>query len=59
MANFKITVMTGLDTEDLKKSNSGINKTPFTWEYHGAEFKMQLLSGFAGACMTKDSFVKA
>ena len=49
----------GLDTEDLKKSSSGINITPFIWEYNGQEIKMNMISGFAGANLTEDGFVKA
>lgn len=49
----------GLDIEKLKKAASGINKTPFVWEYHGEEIEMNFLSGFAGACFTQDGFIKA
>jgi len=42
----------GIDIEDLKKSASGINKTPFVWNNGSTEYKMNLISGFAGATMT-------
>lgn len=49
----------GLDIEKLKKSASGINVTPFVWDHNGKEINMNFISGFAGATLTKDKFVKA
>lgn len=49
----------GLDIEKLKKAASGINKTPFVWNYKGDELEMNFLSGFAGAAFTEDGFIKA
>jgi len=48
----------GLDIEKLKKSASGISITPFTWLYNGSEINMNFISGFAGATLTNDGFVK-
>ena len=49
----------GLDIEKLKKAASGINTTPYVWSCGEGEIKMKLISGFAGAKMTKDGFVRA
>ena len=39
----------GLDIEELKKTITGVNCTPFVWNCNGKEHKMRFISGFAGA----------
>ena len=48
----------GLDQEKMNKVSSGVNNTPFIWDYHGNNFDMSFLSGFAGATRTEEGFVK-
>ena len=48
----------GLDIDDLKKSSNGLNTTPFNWQCQQGQFDMHLISGFAGATITQDEFIK-
>jgi len=47
----------GLDEDDIKTYASGASITPFTWIYDGNQFKMKLVSGFAGATMSEDGYI--
>ena len=48
----------GVDIEKLKKSSSGISITPFQWNYKGQNYNMEFISGFAGATIQDDGFIK-
>lgn len=49
----------GLDIEKVKKASSGINVTPFDWKVGDTEYKMNFISGFAGARILDDQYIKA
>lgn len=46
-----------MSENDFKTSSSGVNLTPFIWDYLGTEFNMKLASGFAGATITDDGYI--
>ena len=47
----------GLDANTMKTYSSGVNITPFIWNYHGQTCNMKLISGFAGATMNEDGYI--
>ncbi len=36
---------------------SGMTKTPFVWDYHGKEFKMEFLGGFMGVALIDGEYL--
>ena len=48
----------GLDIEKLKKSSSGISITPYMWTLGSDTYEMNFISGFAGATITEDGYIK-
>ena len=48
----------GLDIEKFKKASKGINITPFEWTIGNKTHLMDFISGFAGATMLDDGFIK-
>jgi len=48
----------GIDQEKVRKCASGINNTDFVWSLGGEPIDMTFISGFAGATMTDDGYIK-
>ena len=47
----------GISVDDMKTYASGVNVTPFEWNFMGKTHNMKLISGFAGATMTDDGYI--